>query len=1501
MMTPAVLFLFLTLFSATAFAKKPEPPPALEIRPLERTSIPAWKQPVPITLPESSEEAFFKDGNHAPAITFNRLIAHLPTRLRSLLLFPAAAEELNLDALPARVRLAHDGENLLVFLHLGLLPGRTAIDASDALGHWPMRKAPFDSRECVMIAVATGSPANVPQRAVFIDWKGNVELRHSGGTGPVVPMPDQSGAAFPKRSIVGKDGWTIIASIPFSMLFGEAPPRRFSLNVARLYSAPEGKVAPRAASLAGSFYAFRRFPVFSIRPNEDGTGPQFLGLKLGDFPENEQIPMGSHHAEAVVISEGAGTTWVRHRLRSKEGETIAMEREIQLHPGLNRLQWEWTAPEEGASTLEINGKAVASEKLTAAPRLETQPSLFVARANETLSVHTELGVGAKEARQLDLHAELLEDGKPLHRFKLPRPPGPMFDLDLHLARLPSLAPGSHTLRLTALKNDTVWATSEIPFQVEPAAPMTGKKLEIALQDASYRSVTRPHPVRTGIPFPEGALADASQLQLLDKEGRAVPFAVTPLAQWPRSRSVKWVHLDFEHDPAQSYRLVSPPVTQTNITPGVRVSEDKQTIRIDTGALLVTVGKQGFDGFREWRLGKEKPHHPAPGSFYVIDEAGIRFDSRHADGTTEIEEANSERVTLKFSGACTATDAAGKAPSPLRYILRMTFFRGAPIIDVRHSFTITTHTPYHRLRRIGLNLGLAADAVELEGASLPPVKTGPPIAIRQTNPEQRLLIRENRSREIDATARGEWRWKTPSATVGLNVADFREMAPLEVIHRSGEGVELRLWPGFPEKAPSTVATSDAEKIRLPFLHHGPLLDFEVPESYLDESKTKQQYYYLLNGLAMGDAMGVSRSQRFELVFSSPEAEKLPARAAAWFARPYVTASPRWMSESGALTSLPMAPADPDSPIPAVSRAEKVLSRSFDWERRRTEAHTMGKWTWGAMHSRWDPASETFTLYRPFRNSHHRSTRAYYYLFARSGDPKYLELAERATDYINDLGMPRHTDSDLEALSYYGKRLGGTCDYKGFVPWNSGSRYDYNTYAENFLNSWYLTGNRDSLQAVTHLHAIALEERRGSSGVGRGGASRMETVGSLYSHFRDGRLLGYLHRSFDDLKASQLPQGFIAGGVEFSTWLPEYIELTSRPEAVATLRKLAYADLARPAWYDFQGKTWQPNFDLQAYAYRRFGDPALLSQTTRRMTRTTLDSVYLKEGDPEDGYMAYYNVRWNFFSNQAPALLWALSKAGMPQWETPRETYLDYRVPRQWTTISAFQSAGSEPFELTLRGTKPPKAVVKWRIVAGDGAVLDEGVLEGLKLPELPLSNPPVDPPAMTRKIVPGAHPAPYFLQCSGSDNYLRLMTPYTSLEREVYAGGDFYSKGGSASRKNHFRFSCRYGNRPLFMQVPHGARQGDLEVSVAAGHPYRISLHSQGRKEIAVMEGFARAQSLQVPLPLNAVAQEKAEMVGIQPNVGGIIVTLEGGSSIPPWVGLSRETFFVPENPPASTR
>jgi hypothetical protein len=98
------------------------------------------------------------------------------------------------------------------------------------------------------------------------------------------------------------------------------------------------------------------------------------------------------------------------------------------------------------------------------------------------------------------------------------------------------------------------------------------------------------------PFPKGALHDPGQVRLTQAQGGELPLATTVLATWPDG-SIKWLLLDTQVTlrARQILPLVieyGQDITHTQVTSPLQISPLTDGLRVETGALTVTLNGSG---------------------------------------------------------------------------------------------------------------------------------------------------------------------------------------------------------------------------------------------------------------------------------------------------------------------------------------------------------------------------------------------------------------------------------------------------------------------------------------------------------------------------------------------------------------------------------------------------------------------------------------------------------------------------------------------------------------------------------------------------------------------------------------------------------------------------------------------------------------------------------------------------------------------------------------------
>lgn len=187
------------------------------------------------------------------------------------------------------------------------------------------------------------------------------------------------------------------------------------------------------------------------------------------------------------------------------------------------------------------------------------------------------------------------------------------------------------------------------------------------------------PVRVGVPLPRGSVLEVEEVEFCDVDGQPTDHQFRVLARWP-DRSVKWILidalLDVEAHTSPLYRLrrrISD--RAANAALALQVVDAQNEVRVDTGAVKVTVSRNGFVPLTAvHRAGHD-----------VLEPDGMRTTLRLPDGSSalawadrvEIEEHGQVRVGLLSEGGFVCEGRR----IPLRWRCRLGLFAGSSTVRI----------------------------------------------------------------------------------------------------------------------------------------------------------------------------------------------------------------------------------------------------------------------------------------------------------------------------------------------------------------------------------------------------------------------------------------------------------------------------------------------------------------------------------------------------------------------------------------------------------------------------------------------------------------------------------------------------------------------------------------------------------------------------------------------------------------------------------------------------
>jgi len=185
--------------------------------------------------------------------------------------------------------------------------------------------------------------------------------------------------------------------------------------------------------------------------------------------------------------------------------------------------------------------------------------------------------------------------------------------------------------------------------------------------------------------------------------------------------------------------------------------------------------------------------------------------------------------------------------------------------------------------------------------------------------------------------------------------------------------------------------------------------------------------------------------------------------------------------------------------------------------------------GNSHSNWYDRKHYDQLYRVWRNMHHGGCRVPWLLYARSGDPKYLEYALNNTEFNLDIGICHYSTPEFESRRKFCNKIkGALTDYKGIVPYHSGGRLpDYNCMTDFMLYYYYLTGNPRGLEVAREWGEAVLTRARDARFSDRRGPATLNSLLNLYLATWDISYRELVEAHYRFIRALQNDEGVFTG--------------------------------------------------------------------------------------------------------------------------------------------------------------------------------------------------------------------------------------------------------------------------------------------------------------------------------------------------------------------------------------
>lgn len=586
-----------------------------------------------------------------------------------------------------------------------------------------------------------------------------------------------------------------------------------------------------------------------------------------------------------------------------------------------------------------------------------------------------------------------------------------------------------------------------------------ERIPIRIDDPA--GLTEPWHITCGVPFPKDLLRDEANVRLVDGVGREVECQVAKTATW-LDGSARWVLLSFRGLTDSRYFVeYGAGVRRSEIRRGVEVIERLDEILVRTGAAEISIARIGALIDRMLLDGQAVLDGAGSGA-YVVDNRGRRASL--AGETAEIVHTVLERGPMRAvvrSEGWYVVDETGRERIA-RGIVWMYFHRDSACVKLVHRLVLTEDTNEIWFRDIGIELPMGSGDT---GTATFDVSEGLGNETRQVTlgrDDEAWMIQEdyphfmskgsrfaigygvNAKETLVAAGRtaGEW-CDLSGPDVGLTVMlrAFADQFPTELTVRR-KGITVHFWAARSGKELDFRTSTLARDYWGEWANYAPC-DWEklatLESNAQSSAKTHEVFLFPHRG-----SLDVAATER---------------RAHAENQRVFAMADPAWISASGAL-GIPFLEKD----TARFAEQEAFISDVFDRMVFPLQVFPMnGYIAWGChpylgyvkdkKNGKWYA-----TWYRIRHLVEYHLRRYVWTMYARSGERKYIQYAERFNRFAGDMEM-HHWDA--------GARIkGGFVDQGGthglHYPFYWGARSEIQTFngsgtdIHNYLLEFYFTG-------------------------------------------------------------------------------------------------------------------------------------------------------------------------------------------------------------------------------------------------------------------------------------------------------------------------------------------------------------------------------------------------------------------------------------------------------------
>ncbi len=655
------------------------------------------------------------------------------------------------------------------------------------------------------------------------------------------------------------------------------------------------------------------------------------------------------------------------------------------------------------------------------------------------------------------------------------------------------------------------------------------------------------PVIGGLPFPEGALKDASQIRIVDAVAQEVPAQIDVVSTW-RDGSIRWAHAALNAGPQEEYRVeFGPGVERTLPENPMRIERDDDGgLMVDTGAAVYQFSADSILPNRAEVNGVAVLDNSGEGA-YLIDNLGrtARVAGAEAEVETELLNQGPMRSVILREGWYVTEEGSRIARARVWFYLTA----GSPYMKISHSLVLTEDTTGLWVRDYGLDFTTPAGpqkvafALGESDAVFTPRVREVDYEVMETNfrdggemylyqdsyphfreKDYRAVAGWSSGNRLDTVADGDWavhsfwmdEWLGANDVSGdWGHADY------------GEHSLTVVTPHLAQRFPKEIAFGpENARVALWSSRGGRELDFRM-------STLVTEYWQDWTELAPGgpaslvdmpsNAQGMARTHDIWLLpgghGQKPASVSKLAETASY--PPLLLADPHWTASTGAF-DWPFHPRDPENfPV------EEELIEAF-WHGFMDNVHQRQPYIGGFIEWGRNPTMRGLSFFRLHSGTYNLPLHIWG-AYARSGDRSMFNYGTRYNQYVSDVRMTHWTaGSKFEG----GHAVIGFMNISNAPPIYWGDRSSlmrgpsYVVVAmHSFINEYYLTGN-EHMKKVVDSYGRAYKERWDPEAL-------PEFIGSSDGAFHHVRELVALYNFTGDEEYADMARTWVRNIVDFDT--------------------------------------------------------------------------------------------------------------------------------------------------------------------------------------------------------------------------------------------------------------------------------------------------------------------------------------------------------------------------------